>query len=442
MAFRYPDSSREPKEFVISPGYIQIRNIQLIEMTMRKERLILLVLAAIQFTNIMDFMIMMPLGPQLMRLFQISPRQFSLIVASYTISAGVSGFLSAFFIDRLDRKAALAVTYIGFTIGTLACALSPSYPVLLLARVLTGAFGGILSSLVLAIIADLIPFERRATAMGMVMTAFSVATVAGVPFGLFIASELTWHAPFYFLAGIGLIILLFIKLIIPPVKGHILGKELRGKPLEVITSIAGNPNQLKALFLMFLLMSGQFSVIPFISPYMVYNVGFTESQLPLIYLTGGICSIFTLPLIGRLADKFGKYRIFSIFVIASTVPFFLVTNLKAVPVWIALAVTALFFICMGGRSIPATTMITATVKPRNRGSFMSINSSVQQMSAGLASFIAGFIMLKAPDGSLLNYEYVGYLAILTSLISLFVAKQLRPVDNPEASETPAEFRKA
>jgi MFS transporter, DHA1 family, inner membrane transport protein len=393
---------------------------------MKKEKYILLVLAAIQFTHIMDFMIIMPLGPQLMKLFGITPRQFSMLVASYTLSAGVVGFFGAFFIDRFDRKRALFNTYIGFTLGTIACAMAPSYHFLLAARILTGAFGGVLGSLILSIVGDIIPFERRGTAMGVVMTAFSVATVFGVPFGLFMASRLSWHAPFYMLAGLGGIILLGMYYIIPSISGHLVSRENRPSPLSVITNITSDKNQLRALFLMFLLMLGQFSVIPFISPYMVFNLGFREDQLPYIYLTGGACSIVTLPLIGKLADKYGKARIFTLFVLASVLPFFWLTNMTRSPIPLVLFVAALFFVCMGGRSIPATTLVTATVQPRNRGSFMSINSSVQQLTSGIASFISGAIIVKSASGELLNYQYVGYLAILTSICTVFVVHKLRP----------------
>jgi predicted MFS family arabinose efflux permease len=165
----------------------------------KKEKILLFILASIQFTSIMDFMIMMPLGPQLMRIFQINPQEFGFLVSAYTFAAGFSSFIGVFWIDNFDRKKALMNMYLGFLLGTLACALSPTYTILVLSRILTGLFGGLLMALVFSIIGDVIEEKRRGTAMGYVSTSFSLASVLGVPFGLFIASFWNWHAPFFFL---------------------------------------------------------------------------------------------------------------------------------------------------------------------------------------------------------------------------------------------------
>lgn len=373
-------------------------------------------------------MIMMPLGPQLMRIFKINPQQFSLIVASYTFSAGIFGFLGAFIIDRFDRKTAFTFAYIGFTLGTLACGLAPSYHILMAARILAGAFGGVLGALVLSIISDIVPLERRASAMGIVMTAFSAASVLGVPIGLWLANKFTWNAPFLFLAGITTIITFAIIKIIPSLTEHLQSKATRPKPLEVITNVTSDKNALRALLMMSLLIFGQFSIIPFLSPYMVYNVGFQESQLPFIYFCGGIGTIFTLPLIGKLADKHGRLKIFAYAIFLSAIPVLTITNLGQIPVYAALVITTLFMILVGGRMVPATTMVTSTVNPKNRGSFMSINSSVQQLSSGIASFSAGLIIVKNTNGSLSHYHWIGYFAVAASLLSLFVAQKLKSAD--------------
>jgi predicted MFS family arabinose efflux permease len=391
----------------------------------KKEKLILFVLAAAQFTHIVDFMIMMPLGPQLMRIFRINPQQFSLLVASYTFSAGIFGFLGAFVIDRFDRKTAFVFTYIGFTLGTLACGLAPNYFFLLIARILTGAFGGILGALVLSIISDIISAERRASAMGIVMTAFSVASVLGVPLGLFIANQFSWNAPFLFLAAFTTLITVSVFKVIPSLKGHLQSKQNRPKPMEVITNVTHDKNALRALLMMILLIFGQFSIIPFLSPYMVYNVGFRESQLPFIYLCGGIGTIFTLPLIGKLADKHGRLRIFGYAVLLSAAPVLIITNMGHIPVYAALIVTTFFMIFIGGRMVPATTMVTSTVHPQNRGSFMSINSSVQQLSSSIASFASGMVIVKNAGGSLSHYNWIGFFAVAASFLSLYVAQKLK-----------------
>jgi len=395
------------------------------EIDMKSEKLILLILASIQFTNIMDFMIMMPLGPQLMNLFSINPQQFSIIVSAYTFSAGIFGLLSAFFIDKFDRKKSLLFTYIGFTIGTFACALSPTYNFLIFARIFTGAFGGLLGAMVLSIVGDLIPFERRATAMGTVMTAFSMAAVFGVPFGLFMASKMSWHAPFIFIGIAGIILTFLIYLIIPSMKSHIQSKEIKINPFDVITKIADDKNQILALLLISLVIFGHFIIVPFLSPHMVANVGFTEEQLAYIYLFGGGATIFTSPIVGKISDKYGHQKVFTIAALISIIPIFLITNMPQLQIPLVLIITTMFFIFGNARMIPTQTIMISTVSPQSRGGFMSISSSVQQFTTGFASFIAGSIILKTQTGTLNNYNYVGYIAITATLLSVLIARKLK-----------------
>ena len=251
----------------------------------KKEKIILFVLAAINFTNIMDFMIMMPLGPQLMRLFQIGPQEFSVVVSSYTFSAFVSGMMSSLIIDKFDRKKSLLFMYAGFILGTFLCGMSTSYYLLIAARIFTGLFGGVIGATVMSIVGDLIPFERRGQAMGIVMSSFSLASVAGVPFGLFIAthSSFGWQAPFLFLAVFGLFIFALVYRMLPAISAH-LDVHAEKQPLfRVFGNILEDENQRRAIFLSMVMMLGHFAIIPFISPSMVANVGFSESQLQYIY---------------------------------------------------------------------------------------------------------------------------------------------------------------
>lgn len=394
---------------------------------MPNEKRLLFVLAAIQFTNIVDFMIIMPLGPQLMRLFEITPRQFSMLVSAYTFTAGVVGFLSAFFIDRFDRRKALLVVYAGFVVGTLACALAPDYGAMITARMVTGAFGGMLGALVLSAVGDAIPMERRASAMGLVTAAFSAASVFGVPFGLYIASIFSWHAPFLFLAILGLFIWAGIWYWIPAMAGHIQAAHQKPSPLELVKSVAGSSNLRLALLLMMMIMFGNFTVTPFISPYMVANVGFSERELTYIYLFGGFFTIFTSPWIGKLSDRHGAKNIYTIFVLLCLLPLLLITNLPATPVPVVLVITTSFFIFSGGRMIPSQTMIASAVDPAKRGAFLSFNSSVQQLSTAAASVIAGLIVTKNEAGQLLNFQYVGFFAALMCVLSVFVARKIKPV---------------
>lgn len=392
---------------------------------MKKESALLFILAALQFTNIVDFMIMMPLGDVLMKLFKIGPQQFSVIVSAYTISAGISGFLGAFLIDRFDRKKALAVVYLGFTIGTFACGLAPNYEMLVFARIFTGMFGGIIGALVLSIVSDVIPVERRSTAMGVVTAAFSVASVLGVPGSLYIANIYSWHAPFFALGGISLLLLIISQFIVPSIKGHL---ELPKKsPIQLLTMLKESPSQQKALLFMFLLVMGQFSVIPFITPYMIRNVGLTQATIPFIYLVGGGLTIFSSPIIGKLADKYGRQRLFMYGAAFSIIPLLIITNLVPIPIYFVLTITGVFFISITGRMIPAMSLMTSIVKPENRGSFMSLSSSVQQLSAGIAAYVSGNIVIQSTTG-LQNYNYVGYLAVAATLVAIFMSFKLTTLE--------------
>jgi predicted MFS family arabinose efflux permease len=390
----------------------------------------LLILAAAMFTHIMDFMIMMPLGPQLIRIFSISPQQFSLLVASYSVSAGITGFVSAFLIDRYDRKKSLLLVYTGFSIGTLACAFAPGYVVLLVTRSMAGAFGGVLGALILAMVSDAIPLERRAKSIGIVMVSFSVASVFGVPFGLFIASKSSWHAPFLFLGILAFLIDVMIIFFIPGFTSHLTNGHKKKNPLEVLQVIFGNRNTLFGLSFSAVLMLGHFTIIPFLAPFMVGNVGFSESELAYIYLIGGGLTMFFSPWVGKMADKHGRLTIFTIFGSLVILPILMITNLPPVPLWAALIVTGIFFVFSNGRMVPSTTMETSIIRPEHRGSYMSIRSAVQQLTSGLAAFIAGLIILEKPSTfgtdakALVNYEYVGLIAVAFSLISLWIARQL------------------
>jgi len=390
-----------------------------------KERIILLLLAALNFTHIMDFMIMMPLNNYLMPYFDITPKQFSFLVAAYTFSAGTSGFLAAFFVDRFDRKKVLLFGYTGFLVGTLCCAVSPTYGLLLASRIVAGMFGGLIGAQVLSIVADLIPYERRGFAMSWIMAAFSVASVFGVPFGIYIANHFNWHGPFVFIAAFGALLLPFIVRYLPRMDAHIKEGRKKSGPLELVSTIAKDRNQVLALCLSACLMMGHFMIIPFLNPYMELNMGFSKvTQTPLIYMIGGALTLVTSPIMGRLADKIGKHRLFVILVLMGIAPIALITNLPPIPFYLVLCITGFWFIISSGRSIPAQAMISNVVSPERRGSFMSFNSSVQQIFVGFASLLAGMIVTRSTENKLEHYELTGYLSIGITLLSVVVAAKL------------------
>lgn len=391
----------------------------------KKERIILLLLTVLNFTHILDFMIMMPLGNYLMPYFDISSQQFSMLVAAYTFSAGASGFLAAFFVDGFDRKRVLMFAYAGFLIGTLCCAISPAYEILLVSRIVAGLFGGLIGAQVLSIVADIVPYERRAAAMGMIMAAFSAASVFGVPFGLYIANLFNWHAPFFFVVILGILLVPFLIKFLPKMDAHLREKNYQKiSPAQLIGDVFRNSSQLYALALTAFLMMGHFMIIPFINPFMEFNMGFSKTQTPIIYMVGGALTMVTSPLIGRLADRLGKYKLFIFLALAGIPLIALITNLPAISFYFVLCITGLWFIISAGRFIPAQAMVSNVVPTERRGSFMSFNSSVQQLFVGLASVLAGFIVVKMPDNKIEHYEITGYLSIAIILLSIFIATML------------------
>ncbi|HEU4453772.1 MAG TPA: MFS transporter [Longimicrobium sp.] len=390
----------------------------------RREWMLLFMLAAVQFCHIMDFVIVMPLGPQLMRAFAITPAQFGLIVSAYTFSAAASGLLAAFFMDRFDRKTALLGLLAGFGVGTLACALAPTYGFLLLARVIAGAFGGVLAAVVFAIVGDEIPPARRGFAMGIVTSGFSAASVLGLPVGLFLAARSSWHAPFFLLVAITAAVLALGATSLPSMRSHMTGE--RRSPVAEVSSVVRQPAHLRAFALMVAMMFGGFTMTPFLSPYLVSNVGIGEVDLSYVYLFGGLTTLLAGPLSGRLADRHGHVRVFVVMALLSIVPILAVSHLPRVPLAAALVVTSVMMAGFSARMVPAMALITGSVEPRHRGGFMSVNSSVQQMSAGLASMVAGQIVGGSAATGITRFGTVGWVAAACTVVAVPIALSLRP----------------
>ncbi len=396
------------------------------------ERLLLFVLAAIQFTTIVDFVIIMPLGPQYMRVFDIRPGQFGTIVSAYAISAGISGIAAGFFLDRFDRKWALLSLYLGFAIGTLFCALAPTYHLLVVARAVAGAFGGVVGGLILAIVGDVIPEARRGAAMGLVMSSFSVASICGLPLGLVLASRINWHVPFFVVAGLSFVVLLAAAWVMPSLTGHLARAREDHPVARTLAVLSHTDHQMAFLFMALLTFTG-FIVFSNFANYMVWNVGLTEKQLPLIYLAGGLCTVFSMNWIGRWADRSGKLRVFVLMSLSATIPLIAITNLPRVHLVIAVAISTLMMICMSGRMVPAMAMMTASIEARYRGGFMSMNSSVQQFAAGLAAYASGKIMSQTPSGELTHFPVIGAISVACALACIFLARYLKSSEQSETS---------
>jgi predicted MFS family arabinose efflux permease len=285
-------------------------------------------------------------------------------------------------------------------------------------------FGGLISALVLSIVSDLFNFKERGKAMGIVSAAFAAASVAGVPFGLFLAGKMQWHSPFIFLGSLGLIIGILAFITFPSMTEH-RGEHSKANPIKVLGNILNDSNQVLALTMSMVIILGQFMVIPFIAPYMIRNVGFTEDTIALLYMFGGGAVVFTGPQIGKLTDRIGAKKVFTIFLLLSALPVIAFTNLPPVPMYVALFVTTVMFIFINGRIIPMQTLTTAVVKPETRGSFMSVKSSVQQLGAAVASLVSGAIIVEGANNTLENYPIVGLIAVGIGLISLLIVPKLK-----------------
>jgi predicted MFS family arabinose efflux permease len=393
---------------------------------LKRERLILVVLTAVQFTTIVDFMVIMPLGPQLKRDLMLTPASFGWIVSSYTFAAGLAGLLATMFIDRYARRTAFLVIFAAFLVGTLACGLASSFVALLAARSLTGMFGGILGGLAMAVVGDVFPEERRGTATGALMSAFAMASVGGVPLGLLLGLRFGWQSPFLALAAFGVPIWIIALRVLPPLDAHLHHKH-SDYGLARLWATFIEPNHLRAFALTTALMFGGFAVFPYLSPFLVSNVGVTEAQLPLVYVAGGMLSLVGSPLVGRMADRFGKLRIFQLVVPLNAALLFSVTCLPPVPLTVAVMLTGALMLSNAGRMVPAMAMITSSVEPRRRGGFLSANSAVQHVAAGLGTSFGGLLLAQDSSGVLLHYDRVGAIAALVTLSTLWLAARVKIV---------------
>lgn len=381
------------------------------------------ILAFLQFTIILDFMILSPLGAFLMPALHISPAQFGRVVSVYAFSAGISGIFASGFADRYDRKKLLLFFYIGFTIATLLCGLAPTYEFLLVARMVTGIFGGVIGSIVFAITTDLFPLEARGRVMGFIQTAFSASQVLGLPLGLFLANHWGWHMPFLAIVGISAVAIAVIFRFLRPLTDH-LGKRVDTNPLHHFLATIKNKKYLKAFGATALLSTGGFMIMPFSSAFTVNNLKIDMAHLPVIYMVTGVCSLIFGPLVGRASDAFGKFRLFTLGSILSMIMVVIYTNLGPTPLPMVLLVNIVMFLAITSRMIPSQALMSAIPSPTSRGSFMSVSSSLQQLSGGLSSLLAGMIVTESASGHIEHFDRIGWVLVGTTGLTLFMMYQI------------------
>lgn len=391
------------------------------------EGLLIAMLAAINFTHIMDFVIMAPLSPFLKEAMSITTEQFGYLVSIYTFAAAVGAILAFFNIDKYDRRTAIIFLYTGFIIANVLCALAPQYKFFMMARLFAGLFGGVLNVLIMSVIGDVIPMERRGKATGMVMAAFSAASVIGIPSGLILADLFDYHAPFWLLSGLSALVGVVLMLKFPSIRKHLEYEGPKTPPLEILKSFAIDSNIQRALVFMFLLMVAGFTVVPFISDYLVFNVGLNKDELKYVYLCGGLATVFSSIFVGKLSDKFGKVKTFVVAACISIIPIAIVTVLPVMPLAYVLMFNVVFFMCFGARFVPAMTLMTSCVMPQRRGSFLSVSSAVQQLGSGIAVLISSTIIMNGAKGELHYFGWVGIVACIATALSIFVSLRIKEV---------------
>lgn len=372
---------------------------------------VVVILALLQFTVVLDFMILSPLGDILMKTLDLSPSRFGSVVSAYAISAGISGILAAGFADKFDRKKMLLFFYTGFVIGTLFCGLANSYESLFVARIVTGIFGGVISAVGMAIITDLFSLQQRGRVLGYVQMAFAASQILGVPIGLWLADTFSWNAAFFMIVGLALLIGLAVLWKLKPLKEH-LKIQTDKSAFTHLRHTLKKKNYRIGFIATAILSMGGFMIMPFTSAFIVNNVGIAQSSLPIIFLFTGLSSIIIMPVIGKLSDRYSKMLLFTIGTCIASVMIVIYTNLTPVPVWMVILINMILFMGIMSRMVPATALNSAIPEAVDRGAYMSINSSLQQMSGGLAAIFAGFIVKQdGKSAPLQNFDVLGYIML-------------------------------
>ena len=388
------------------------------------QKIIVALLAITQFTVVLDFMVMSPMGDILMKSLNIVPKQFGLAVSSYAFSAGLSGILTAGFADRFDRKRLLIFFYTGFILGTFLCSIAPNFHFLMMARIVTGLFGGVIGSISMTIVTDLFPLQMRGRTMSTIQMGFAASQVLGIPIGLYIANLWGWHAPFTMIVGLGVLIVLLISRFMEPVDQH-LSEENANNVWEHFRDVLSKGNYQIAFLTTALISIGAFLLQPFSATFLVNNLKVSHAQLPMVFMVTGISSFIIMPIIGRMSDKLDKFKIFAIGSIWAIVMIDVFCNLTPMPLWMIIGVNILLFIGIMSRMVPATAYISAVPEMADRGAFMSINSSLQQVAGGIAAAFAGMVIVQKDKFSPLEkFSELGYITIAICVVCIYLVYRI------------------
>ena len=384
------------------------------------QKFAIFILAITQFTVILDFMVMSPLGDILMKDLDLKPTRFGLVVSAYAFSAGISGLLTAGFADKFDRKKLLLFFYIGFILGTILCGLVTSYPLLVAARIITGLFGGVIGSISMAIVADLFSLQQRGRVMGFIQMGFGASQILGIPIGLYLANAWGWHAPFLWVAGMAAIVAALIAVKLQSINKHLLIQTDKSAFKHLIHTLAKKDYRI-GFTSTALLSVGGFMLMPFGSAFAINNLHITQHELPVLFMISGLSTLVIMPIIGKLSDTIDKFKIFALASIWTIVTVAIYTNLNVTPFWLVAIFNVLMMAGVMSRMIPSTALVTAIPVAEDRGAFMSINSSLQQIAGGIAAAFAGMIVVQRDTFSPLeHYNTLGFIIIGISLLSILL----------------------
>jgi len=399
------------------------------------QKFAIFILAITMFTVVLDFMVMSPLGDILMKSLSLKPSHFGFAVSAYAFSAGISGLLTAGFADRYDRKKLLLFFYTGFIAGTLLCGIANTYPLLVGARIITGLFGGVIGSISMAIVADLFDLQHRGRVMGFMQMGFGASQVLGIPIGLYLANLWGWHAPFLWIGVMAIIVAALIAVKLKPLTKHLAMQQDRSAFKHLLHTLKKKDYRIG--FSATALMSiGGFMMMPFGSAFAINNLHITQHQLPLLFMVAGLSTLIVMPLIGKLSDKADKFKIFTLASAWMVIMVLIYTNLSVTPLWIVMIFNVLMMAGIMSRMIPSSALITAVPVLQDRGAFMSINASLQQIAGGIAAAVAGMIVVQKDKFSPLeHYNTLGYIIVVITTISVFLLHRVSVLIKGRTKET-------
>ena len=407
----------------------------------RYQAFVIAVLAFLQFTIVLDFMVLSPLSAILLDELSITTSQFGLVVSAYAFSAGASGLLAAGFADKFDRKKLLLFFYTGFIIGTLLCGIAPNYEFLLMARIVTGLFGGVIGSIIYAIITDLFNFSARGRVMGFVQMAFATSQILGMPFGIYLANKYGWHSPFILIVILSVVVIGLLVIYLKPINEH-LALQVKQNAFKKMAKTISNRTYLKGFMATTLLATGGFMLMPFGAAFSVNNLGISLESLPLVYMITGVFSMMSGPIAGKISDSVGKYKVFLFGSSLAIIVILIYCNLGITPITWVIVLSVVMFIGITSRMVASQALMTAVPEPADRGTFMGINSSVMQIAGGIASAIAGLIVVQTENGQLENYPLLGYVVSGSIVITMIMMSIIHKIVMEQNQSTQPEMANA